>query len=104
MAAASVGDRGEHQVQGFPVKAGDVVTQVDLDVTGSDRGGDPQESLLSPGQGVDVVADAGEVDPVAGLGRLDPGVAGLGEPAGEGPDEQLVAASVVYMPFAQARS
>jgi hypothetical protein len=78
--AGGVRDRRQHQAQRVTVQSGDVVTEVDHRLGGADRGGDPQQPLLAPGQCTDQVAEPGEVDPVAVLAVAS---RSLSWPAGE---------------------
>lgn len=91
VAAVGVGHRGHDERHEFPVEAGQVGVQVDWCPAGQ-GGDDPQDALLTAGQSAQVVLGDGLVvePPPAGLvARLDPRVAGVGEPAVAGPDEQL---------------
>lgn len=50
VAAAGVSDGRKDESRGWSVEPGDLVAEVDQRIAGPDRGGDAQESLLSPGQ------------------------------------------------------
>lgn len=59
-------DAARIRCSGGTVEPGQVVAEIDLNVGGADRGGDASTRLLSPGEGSDVLRDAGEIDPSGG--------------------------------------
>ena len=64
VAAGCVRDGGQDELQSGTVQSGQAVTEVDGGVGGTDRRGDPQESLFTSGQAGDLLRDGGEVDPL----------------------------------------
>jgi hypothetical protein len=95
VASAGMGNRSQHQVQVFPVKARRDITQNHRHILAK-RSSQEQETTLSSREHTRFLRDGGEVDPRAHLAwplrlgaRVDPGIVRGSELPTEAPNQQL---------------